>query len=244
MTIPLYWWTGKPNFGDLLSEIVVRHVSGKGVTLAEAGKSGKLLAIGSVLDKAKPGDRVWGAGFLRPGPVSKAIHVHAVRGPLSRQRLLEAGIDCPEVYGDPGLLVPRFYSVVVDKTHDTLVLPHHSDWKLKHFARREKLPMLSVARPPLEVIDAICSARRLITSSLHGLVIAEAYGVPAILWRDGGQTWEPHFKFRDYFTSTGRDDPTVFDLPLRETAGRIDDFPKPVFPDLSLLISSFPKDWP
>ena len=244
MTIPLYWWKDKPNFGDRLSEMIVRHISGQNVEYAEGECRSKLLALGSVLSKTQPGDHVWGTGFLRPGRIPKDIHVHAVRGPLTRKCLLDAGIDCPEVYGDPGLLMPRIYSTVMDKRCGTLVLPHHSDWKLKHFAKRENFPFISVGMPPLEVIDAICSAERLITSSLHGLIIAEAYGVPAILWRDSGQTWEPHFKFLDYFASTGRDDPTVYDLPLRETVKLIDDFPRPVFPDLSLLRSSFPQSWP
>jgi len=121
--IKLHYWNGRRNFGDELSVAAVEWVTGVPVVHAESDAVGKLLAIGSVLEKAGKGDIVWGSG-LHPGQydefwMNKAVgrlikkrryaqlefKVLAVRGPMARDALLFRGVECPEIYGDPGILV-------------------------------------------------------------------------------------------------------------------------------------------
>ena len=70
------------------------------------------LVIGSILSfLTKPESIVWGAGAItneRALPC-RPKEVLAVRGPLTRQFLMRQGISCPEIYGDPALLLNRFY---------------------------------------------------------------------------------------------------------------------------------------
>lgn len=61
---------------------------------------------------------MWGAGVIDD---AKELPAHpkkvlAVRGPLSRKYLLDRGIECPAVYGDPALLVPKVYHPSVTKS--------------------------------------------------------------------------------------------------------------------------------
>lgn len=216
--ISLYYWNRVKNFGDELSASVVEWVTGMNVKRVEEDAPGKLLAVGSVLQMARDGDVVWGTGvhpgfyhryFIRPDRWSRFrdngrmvvphIKALAVRGPITRDVIISSGQPCPELYGDPGLLIPLFYAPKVTTTHRVGVIPHfrgHSRYvESPHF-------VIDVQRPWQQVVDDICSCDRVVSSSLHGVIIAEAYGIPAIWLRE---TWgEGFIKYNDYYTGTQR----------------------------------------
>lgn len=138
-----------------------------------------------------------GAGKLRPGTRTDltSARVVALRGRLTRK-----AVDLPPgarpVLGDPGLLVSAFVRQGPAK-YDLGVVPHWSDTLL---ARRFPYGrVIDVAKPPEQVIAEIASCKRVISSSLHGLIVADAYGIPrqaelfARAANEGGD-----FKFRDY----------------------------------------------
>ena len=110
--VPVRWWVKAPNFGDLLSPWLIAKMTGREVVFADPKKP-HYLVIGSVLNRANPRSQVWGAGAF--GTEDGAVFAisaayHAVRGPLSHARLATLGIPCPEVYGDPALLAPAYFS--------------------------------------------------------------------------------------------------------------------------------------
>jgi len=206
--LKLYWWVppgskitfGDPsltrsNVGDTVSRVIVEALSGRAVVHDDA--PGKLLAVGSILSHAMDGDIVWGSGL--PGtnpkvlPPGKNISFRAVRGPLTRDLLLKAGHACPEIYGDPALLLPRIYSPKAAKARKWGLVPH-----IDHITPHENL--IDVRWPWQRVIDEICACEFIISSSLHGNIIAEAYGIPAIwLHAPIGR-----MKFDDHYALTGR----------------------------------------
>ena len=53
-----------------------------------------------------PNYHVFGTGFGLdiPETLEKGASITAVRGPLSRDMLLDYGLECPEMYGDAALL--------------------------------------------------------------------------------------------------------------------------------------------
>ncbi len=56
--------------------------------------------------------------------------MRAVRGPLTRQFLMDMGIDCPKIYGDPALLLPKLFPEFKkseNPTKEYIIIPHHSD---------------------------------------------------------------------------------------------------------------------
>lgn len=201
-TISMYWWRERPNFGDALAPVIVGAISGRNPVWRH--QPPRLLAIGSIIHHALPGDTIWGSGvhnlrLNRPwSPEGKTFL--AVRGPITRQYILDRGGACPPVYGDPASLLPRFHPIRVEPIREVALMPHLADATGREFARRHRLPCIDPSQPWQKVVAEIASCRLLLSSSLHGIIVAEAYGVPAI-WT--AYTKSPE-KFHDYYQATGR----------------------------------------
>lgn len=239
--IELYWSDQLNNFGDKLSPLIVEYVSGRPVR--HTGRSPKLHAIGSTVNIAKDGDVLWGSGLWFPGSVSPKLHFVAVRGPLTRNCLLQQDIDCPAVFGDPAILLPLYYSPSVPKKTKLSIMPHYKDAILENEARQENLPLISVHDDPFHVIDSIIASEMIVTSSLHGLIVAESYGVPvALLLNDSFLKIRSEFKYQDYFQSTGRKNLALYGLSLSEASKK--PLPEPEFPDRQRLINAFSSPLP
>ena len=90
-----------------------------------------------------------------------------------------------------------------------------------------------------DVIDQIFNSRLIISSSLHGIILAEAYGRPAILLKDSET--ENLFKYNDYYYSTNR-----FSYPIVSSVEEALQMEPPSVPDLSEIrnniINTFPYD--
>lgn len=195
------------NFGDLLGPVVVRRVlEQRGLPDAAASTPAKLFSIGSVLHFARDGDVVWGSGVN--GKVAAEEHqfsrldVRAVRGPLTRAFLTDRGIHVPEVYGDPALLLGHLWPRLraEPKRHRLTVVPNLHD----HASTRH--PQAINPRGNLwRIITRIARSELVVGSSLHGIIVADALGIPARLVVPGA---EPAFKYEDYYRGSGRDDYT------------------------------------
>lgn len=240
------------NVGDRLSPVICGHVGGYEPRLAPPWRRRKLIAIGSVLGAARDGDVIWGTGLKVPEharlvATAVGLDIRAVRGPLTRQALIRHGVECPEVYGDPGALIGRafplerssefrfglvphlhqiaaFQAQINPKREDTLLIPTSQHWRL--FCKN------------------LCRCELVLSSSLHGVIMAEAYGIPAVLIRHGDFISSSAFKFEDYFHSTGRDlafidSSSVFPLNEEEVLRKSDSIPPPAL-DLDRLESAYP----
>lgn len=89
------------------------------------------------------------------------------------------------------------------------------------------------------VIDEIVSSEIVYTSSLHGIILAESYGVPSVFFRSLSRKCD--FKYLDYYYSTGRTNIKIAES--FEEALTMEPLP---LPDLSGLrkglLESFPYD--
>lgn len=87
-------------------------------------------------------------------------------------------------------------------------------------------------------IDEIIKGKLVISSSLHGIILAEAYGVPAILLYEKDMNL---FKYKDYYHSTGR-----YDFPIAKSIEEALTMKPAPIPDMSVLqknlLESFPAD--
>jgi pyruvyltransferase len=214
--IPLFYWDARPNlgfsnFGDALSVSIVEKIVGKSITTATTPAPGskKLLAVGSIVNYAREGDVLWGTGVngkyqKRADYPFNTLDVRAVRGPLSRQFLMEMGIECPEVYGDPTLLLPKLFPEFQKSSspsRDYIVIPHFSDEELfRHLPH-----MVSVKEDWRVVVAKILDSQFVISSALSGIIVAEAFGIPArLVISPNENNTETIFKYSDYYYGTGR----------------------------------------
>lgn len=207
------------NFGDTLSLPILSHFLGTPVELAARSENGKVLAVGSILNAMRPGDFVWGAGVQEDRRYqAEGATFFAVRGPLTR-----SAIDCadvPPVYGDPGLLLPFVYDPAVEVVHDVGVVPHFVDAEESRRRNPDALH-ISTQQDWRAVVRQVKSCRRIVATSLHGIITAEAYGIP-VMWHGSytGKIRSTNLKFQDYFMGTGR-------LPKRP--GVLDPLPRGVW---------------
>lgn len=192
------------NFGDTLSLPILAGVTGRPVEGVDKGVTGKVLAVGSVMHCMRPDDYVWGTGVQEDRRYSGArTRFLAVRGPISRSSIDRATV--PAVYGDPALLLPRVYDPDVEVVHDVGVVPHYLDAALSREMNGEALH-ISVKRDWRHVVRQIKSCRRIIATSLHGIIAAEAYGIPVVWAASYSRNLvSVNLKFQDYFLGTGRE---------------------------------------
>ncbi len=169
----------------------------------------------------------------------RKLDIRAIRGPLSREIVMKLGHKCPDVYGDPAILMPMIYMPQSKKEHKYGIIPQF----VTETSVREQFPnefIISMNTDDYEsVINKIVSCKKIITSSLHGIILAEAYGVPAVWYR--GLIKDVDFKYKDYYYSTGRQNiPIITSI---EEALSTEPLPIPDFAQLQQgLMQSFPYD--
>jgi len=219
---PALWWMETPfpgNFGDVLNPYVVERLSGLPPRYVPAGDG--ILAIGSIIKFAKAGTKVWGAGTPRmTDNLSPAASYLAVRGPLTRELVLRSGGDAPPRYGDPALLLPRIRPARSSKKYRLGLIRHgvHVDQPIDLEDVRE-ISVLRIGYDEIEAfIDDVTECEAIISTSLHGLIVAHAYGIPARWATFGGapsQIAGDGTKFHDHFMALGIAKHDPIDLSVR-----------------------------
>lgn len=201
------YWSKNANWGDSLNPYLVKAISGKPSRFEQASFVNKYFCIGSILQSADAWTTVWGSGFITPNPVLAAPpkRILAVRGPLTRRELHASGIACPDVYGDPALLLPRFFSCKRQANHAVGVVPHYKDksnpWIKQCIEKGVKV--IDVLSDTESFVRDVLSCETILSSSLHGLICADAYGVPSRWIELGSEVIGGGFKFKDYYGSIG-----------------------------------------
>lgn len=174
-------------------------------TIAQNMKGGDVSIWGTgssrYLQTAQEGERV----VFRPDPATR-YRVYATRGPVGRAILGEENAVGAPVYGDPVWALPRFYNPKIEKKWEIGVIVHLSDltdraldtlpreaYERYHVPADFKgsvriintLTAIS-AESMREKLDEILACKRLVSTSLHGMVFAESYGIPCLYFAPRG----------------------------------------------------------
>lgn len=228
-TIKLIYWNN-PNYGDCLSPYIINKLTDRQVIYKEKYRGLKgclkqikylikkkeykkiknvhfptdktLIAIGSIISFSTNKSYIWGAGFLSNNDPFDGGKVYAVRGKFTRSRLLKMGVNCPEVYGDPAILLPLVFPLNIEKNHISII-PHYVDYDDLHLRFSDRFQIIKLESEEVEKITKeIASSSFVLSTSLHGIIVAHAYGIPAI-WIKNKETSSDGIKFKDYFSSVG-----------------------------------------
>lgn len=258
-SLPIYVWRPKEevyrNFGDEITPLLATRIAElHGISIqtrvATPGES-KLLGVGSVLHQAKGGDVIWGSGVNGknwPRALSEIqdLDVRSVRGPLTWRVLSSFGITAPEIYGDPGLLFPELFKNEIESERGDVVrqfgelevifIPNLNDERFLP-AHHPGVTTISPSESPFRIAQIISRSKLVLSSSLHGIVFADAMGVPC---RPILSAFEPALKYWDYFAGTGRPDQR-FAENLNVALSEFGDLPPAIW-DRDALLRSFPID--
>jgi pyruvyltransferase len=197
------------NFGDELSKFITFSLINKKkykLIFRKKNKEINLICIGTFMQKARDNYFIYGTGVRLPeNLINYKLNVKAVRGLLTKQVLEKNGIAVPDVFGDPGLLIKRFYNPVInpDLKNKIGIVPHKTNIEMYKDIKDTKYIIINPLDKWKEVVNSIYSCRCIISASLHGLVTADAYNIPN-LWLYEFKLKEGEFKFKDYFSSQGR----------------------------------------
>lgn len=205
------------NWGDALNAYILPKLTGRTVLhISEYFNLGlfpTLSAIGSILDNNRTNNlHVWGSGF-KSGNASMYVlprKISAVRGPLTHKRFEEFDVECPPVYGDPALILPRYYrpEKVIKKYRIGVVLHYadKADPALRLLHKQTDVCFIDIESDIEEFVDKIVSCESIVSSSLHGLIAADAYGIPRVWLKLSKRISGGNFKFEDYFSTTDYSD--------------------------------------
>lgn len=229
--INICYYSADNNFGDALSPLLVEELSGmktrnrvpysvsrtlrnivkcclrfnfQVLKLIKYPRQKSLVCVGSIISWSNKYCGVWGSGFMNEAEEFKGGKIYAVRGKLTEEKLRKAGwisqgIPC----GDPALLLPLWIESSEIKTDEVGIIPHYkeADYFIERYGDRYKIIDLRT-KDISKIVHEITSCKYILSSSLHGIIVAHAYQVPA-LWIKHGYIDTDGFKFYDYFSSVG-----------------------------------------
>lgn len=216
------------NMGDLLNELIVSRCFDCRVERCSF-LTGEMSAIGSHLGMytyhggalmrlqqfingiRQPEVYVWGTGFInyddcRGRFFKRDMRFLALRGELSRrnvERMTGKTLDIPT--GDAGILADRLLDGLPEKRYELGIIPHICDLKDEAAAqlaeKYENALLINVKDEPLEVVSQIAQCRYVLSSSLHGLIVADSFNVPNMHIVFGERLKGDGYKFDDYYSA-------------------------------------------
>lgn len=175
----VYYWKVKKNFGDLLTPLLIKKFSRLPSQWTEP-EDAELVVAGSILEHLPRG---WKGVIAGAGKLHEHSQIHSslsqakilcLRGPLTAKY-----VRGNFVIGDPGLLADELVENQ-DKLYNLGLVPHWTDKTLEHNPLFTKYSpkIIRVDDDPLKVIREIGQCKKIVSSSLHGIILADAFNIP------------------------------------------------------------------
>lgn len=212
-------------------------------TIGHAQRNGRVHLWGTGFDLSRNSTGAV-AGYRVPDETE--LVVHAVRGRQTAKGLRALGIEVPEVFGDPVWFLPRIFPLEgLTKRRELGIIVHISELEEATAAAKVKASLLrygipaglvddiaiinTYTDPTIEAFERkvreITECKRILSTSLHGLVIAETYNIPCAWFStnrgeagflpfDGPQPID--HRMIDFYGGVGRDAVLTYFQPLHE----------------------------
>jgi pyruvyltransferase len=214
VSVLAFWAKQLNNYGDKMTPWLVEKITGSPAQYVEAAdRRRKLVGVGSILRLARHPSVVWGTGIKsKSEAIDSRVQCVAVRGPLSAQAIWSSGGKPPQVFGDPGLLLPRWIPRR-EQRYKLGVVPHyvHFETARIHFERSEDVAVVDLRGSVENVTRQITACAAIASSSLHGLVTACAYGIPHVRLTFPQPIGGDGSKFADFYQGIGAGLPQTLD---------------------------------
>jgi pyruvyltransferase len=213
----LFWHScgyNNKNAGDLVGPYLYEKITGiqpiRENNPSSSNGNKFLLTCGSIVNPRYMHPKrtiIWGSGIIKQTlKLNSPNSIHAVRGPLTRNEFLKNNIECPEVYGDPAILLRKFYTPKIDnrKEFKLGIIPHYVDYSFtnKMYTDKENIKIIDICNDVENVIDEISECSLLISTSLHGIIFSHTYGRSCAWSKSKVGLYGNDCKFADYFLTT------------------------------------------
>lgn len=187
------------NFGDILAPYIVNKLTNHKVEWSKVEHS-EAVIIGSIMEHLpkKYKGIVAGIGSARSSTRKdlREANVLALRGELTKQHVITNNTNI--ILADPGLLAPKVVNIAnIRKQYDVGVILHYAD---KNFKPEPQHHVIDITSGIENVIIEAAKCEKIITSSLHGLILADSLGLEK-KWVLYDRVQGRGFKFKDYSTS-------------------------------------------
>lgn len=222
--LKVFYFVADYNFGDMLNVWLLKELFDIDVIWTPVEKC-RCLCVGSLLHNLPrpklsfrkkiykffaPAISVWGTGFINRSPKSyktlvRKVKVYAVRGTITRDRLRDyKNVKFKHwVLGDPGLLANRLIDVnKVEKKYKLGIVPHYVDKDnvlLKNIQVDNSI-VIDIQQEPSVVLEQIAQCENIISSAMHGLIVADSLGIPNVRMVVSGNLYGGDYKFHDYYS--------------------------------------------
>ena len=214
----LRYYAGLFNWGDDVNVDLYEQITGKPpikMHVLDNSPVEHIMMVGSILSFANEHSVVWGTGFMHAQSTMMGMpkKITAVRGPLTLKRLQELGYDGKAVFGDPTLLLkPYIETEYILPKCEYGVIPHYIDRKIVE-GWPDDILFIDIQQRDFTLLYGLLNrCEKIISSSLHGLILADMFEIPALWVKLSNNLAGDDMKFHDYFASIGRKDVEYFDL--------------------------------
>lgn len=244
--VNLEWWGCTENLGDYLSNVVFEWMLQRRNIDNISSKTLHLLGIGSIIGLGKFDAIIWGSGIHAFESIENINYrkkfvkydIRALRGPVTKLLMEKMGYDCSKArLGDPAILMPEIYFPSIESKQYEISIISHILLENKDYGDLHKINIRTTDYKFF--IDEILKSKKIISSSLHGIILAESYGVPAVFFGTGMEL--QYLKYYDWYFSTGR-----YSVKIARTLEEAVEMEPMQLPDLCELrkglLESFPYD--
>jgi pyruvyltransferase len=209
--LPCSFYSSTANVGDQLNLDILKHLSQKDPVEVKSPLTPHIIAIGSIAHLAGRGSHLWGCGIVSRHtlPIWRRLsksRVHALRGQYTLNEFRKRGIDINTIpLGDPAILSSLYFRTKSEKTKYRYgIIPHYRHYCMfqSSINLHTDLKILDVSKKPLQFIDDLLSCQYILSSSLHGLILADTFELPNKWIKINPELFGGDFKFHDYYSTT------------------------------------------
>lgn len=245
------------NIGDAINPYILQRLTNRNVyhyddcTRSQRAMTPIISGAGSILERLPSVPlHVWGSGAKKDGDYShlKRAVIYSVRGPRTQYVLRKSGIKVPDSFGDPVLIIPDLIPIawksrpVMNSSREigvvvVGVILHYADLRdVKFFSAGTgdfRFSIINVNWPLERIVKVMCACDYIVSSSLHGLILADAFRISRLWISSASPLAGGEFKFHDYHESLG------FNSIIPQNLERLADYPffmeHSILPDVSCL---------
>jgi pyruvyltransferase len=206
----------RANWGDKLNPWLVSRLSRRKVLNAATVFREAVPTVHAVIGShiagiRSPNTKIFGAGFIRRSDDLRVDveEICAVRGPYTAEKLRKHLDGRAVPIGDPALLMPLLYQPKAERRYRIGIIAHFREQRLPILEKIDKDPsikLIDVTDSIEGFCDEVYGCETIVSSSLHGAILAHAYGIPASIVSLSDLPAGDGLKFLDDLSSIGLTD--------------------------------------